>query len=137
MAQADWWGGVALGWAVLIVALLLADWRLTPDHTAWVVTRRHDDRLSLAAKNRIDLTVELRRGATPITIWLRDEPPLLFLVEETDRLLSTQVTPRTPALLSYMVYPPRRGDYRFGELHLRWESTLRLLRRQIRIPAAE
>jgi uncharacterized protein (DUF58 family) len=137
MAQAGWWGWVALGWLGLVSALLLADWRLTPDRAAWLVTRRHDDRLSLAANNRIELTVELRRGASPITVWLRDEPPLPFLVEETDRLLTTQVPPRTPTLLTYTVYPPRRGDYRFGDIHLRWESVLRLLRRQMRIPAAE
>jgi uncharacterized protein (DUF58 family) len=137
MAQAGWWGWVALGWLGLVSALLLADWRLTPDRAAWLVTRRHDDRLSLAANNRIELTVELRRGASPITIWLRDEPPLPFLVEETDRLLTTQVPPRTPTPLTYTVYPPRRGDYRFGDIHLRWESVLRLLRRQMRIPAAE
>ena len=116
MAQAGWWGWVALGWLGLVSALLLADWRLTPDRAAWLVTRRHDDRLSLAANNRIELTVELRRGASPITVWLRDEPPLPFLVEETDRLLTTQVPPRTPTLLTYTVYPPRRGDYRFGDI---------------------
>jgi uncharacterized protein (DUF58 family) len=34
------------------------------------------------------------------------------------------------------VRPPRRGDYRFGDLNLRWESPLRLLTRQARFPCA-
>src|SRR5262249_42806038 len=31
--------------------------------------------------------------------------------------------------------PPRRGDYQFGNLHLRWNSILGLLRRQATFPA--
>lgn len=137
MAQTGGWGWVALGWVALGAALLLADWRLTPAATAWTVTRQHDERLSLATDNPIQVSLQLRQGTTPLAVWVRDEPPLLFHVTPAQRLLQTQVTPRTPQLLTYAVYPPRRGDYRFGDVHLRWESVLGLLRKQATIPAAE
>jgi uncharacterized protein (DUF58 family) len=38
--------------------------------------------------------------------------------------------------LTYTVHPPRRGDYRFGDLHLRWRSALGFLLRQATFPAA-
>jgi uncharacterized protein (DUF58 family) len=136
-AIASLWLWVALGWFGLVMALLLADWRLTPNPLAWTVTRRHDDRLSLAVHNPITLMVELRQGTKPLAVWLRDEPPLTFHVAETERILSTRVTPRVTQTLTYTVYPPRRGDYRFGDLHLRWESLLGLWRRQHSFPAAE
>lgn len=136
MTLAFGWLWVALGWVVLVVALLLADWRLTPDATAWTVTRHHDERLSLAAHNPIQLLIHLRRGSTPLAVWVRDEPPLLFQVTAAARILQAQVTPRTPLPLTYTVYPPRRGDYRFGNIHVRWTSVLGLVRRQTTLPAA-
>lgn len=136
MSQAFGWVWVALGWLAFSAALFLADWRLTPDVRAWTVTRQHDDRLSLAADNPIQLLLQLRRGATALAIWVRDEPPVHFHVAATQRILQAQVTPRLPQVLTYTVYPPRRGDYRFGDIHLRWASVLGLLRKQATIPAA-
>ncbi len=137
IAWSPLWGWVALGWLGMVVALLLADWRLTPDHTDWLVTRQHDERLSLAAYNPITIAIELRRGTYPLAIWVRDEPPVAFQVSEVARILWAQVTPRVVQTVTYTVYPPRRGDYRFGDLHLRWESLLGLLRKQHTMPAAE
>lgn len=137
MTQATGWLWVALGWLAFVLALCLADWRLTPDARAWLVARRHDERLSLAADNTIHLQLQLRHGTTVLAVWVRDEPPPLFHVNATQRILQAEVTPRTPHLLTYTVYPPRRGDYRFGDIHLRWESVLGLLRKQATFPAAE
>lgn len=137
LGQTAIWGWVALGWLVFVAALLLADWRLTPTRTAWGVTRRHDERLSLAAHNPIEIRIDLRAGSRPLRIWVRDEPPAAFQVSTVARILSTVVTPRLAQTLTYTVYPPRRGDYRFGNLHLRWESVLGLLRKQTMLPAAE
>lgn len=137
MMQARGWLWVALGWVAFVCALLLADWRLTPSPRAWQVTRRHDDRLSLATTNPIHLVLELRRGVSPVVVWVRDEPPALFHVTATERILRSQVMPHLLQTFTYTVYPPRRGDYRFGDIHLRWESVLGLLRRQATFPGAE
>ncbi len=64
-SYAPLFGWLALIWFVLVAALLLADWRLTPRAAAWTLARSHDDRLSLATQNRIQISVRLRPGWTP------------------------------------------------------------------------
>jgi len=128
---------LALIWFVLIVALLLADWRLTPNAAAWGLARSHDDRLSLATQNWIQISVRLRLGGRPLQVWLRDDPPIIFALTPQQQILTGWVTPGQVQQFSYQVRPPRRGDYRFGDLYLRWESMLGLLCRQACFPAAE
>lgn len=132
---------LALGWLILCGGLLLADWQLSPGPGNWQVSRGHDERLSLAGWNRIELRVHLRGSPRPVRVWLRDEPPPPFAVSDrTDgpeqRILQAVAQPGVPLQLAYYLRPPRRGDYRFGDLHLRWESVLGLLRRQASFPAA-
>lgn len=131
---------VAAGWLVLVLLLLLTDLRLTPQGMAWELARRHENRLSLAAWNRIEVTVRLRQNARaqrPLYVWLRDEPPPTFGIAERDRILGGLVTPGQPHTFVYQLRPPRRGDYAFGHLNLRWRSVLGLFCRQARFPAAE
>lgn len=128
---------LAIAWLVVVAALLLADWRLMPRPRDWELARRHDDRLSLAAPNRIEVAVRLFRPGRAPLVWLRDNPPVGFAIADEERVLHGHVPPGEAAVFAYHVRPPRRGDYRFGDLHLRWESPLGLLRRQARFPAAE
>ena len=134
---APFWGWLALIWFVLVIALLLADWRLTPRAVAWTLVRSHDDRLSLATENRIQISVRLHQGARPLQVWLRDEPPLSFALAPAEQILTGRVMPGQVQQFIYQVRPPRRGDYRFGNLYLRWESILGLLRCQACFPATE
>ncbi len=128
---------LALLWFIFVLALLLADWRLTPSRGAWELARSHDDRLSLATQNSIRISVRLRQGGRPYPVWLRDEPPPTFGMAEAERILTSTVTPGQVEHLVYTVRPPRRGDYRFGNLHLRWRSLLGLSQRQATFAAAE
>lgn len=125
---------IAFGWLALAAALFLADWRLAARPGDWELSRRHDERLSLAAWNRVAIDVRARRPARSTRIALRDEAPPSFAVEGAPMLQG--VTQGGAATLEYRVRPARRGDYRFGSLHLRWESPLRLLTRQSRFDAA-
>jgi uncharacterized protein (DUF58 family) len=134
---APWVIWLALIWFVLALALLLADWRLTPPASAWVLARTHDDRLSLATQNPIRVSVRLRPGGRPLQVWLRDEPPVSFGMAESERILTNTVAPGQVQHFVYAVRPPRRGDYHFGNLHLRWRSLLGFLRRQATFLAAE
>ncbi len=168
------WGMIALGWWLLAAALLLADWRLAPRRADWSLARHHDQRLSLATRNRIAVTVWLRPGATPVLgqsrrvrVWLRDDFPGEFLLVTNERaesnrgigagenhvesaledaselttgagrLLSARLAPGVEHTIAYHLWPPRRGDYRFGDLYLRWLSPLGLWHKQARFDAGE
>jgi uncharacterized protein (DUF58 family) len=137
------WDGLGIAAALLgglSAALLLADWRLSARPDDWLLHRQHDNRLSLAADNSIHIQVQHRRTAEqirrPIQIWVRDTPPPLFYLHPDDRILTATLAPGSRTELSYRVRPPRRGDYIFGDLYIRWQSYLGLFRRQTRIPAA-
>jgi len=132
-------GFIALGWLLLVAALLIADWQLTPRPDMWELYRDHEDRLSLAAQNRIEVEVYLRPSiaSRPYSVWLRDEPPPTFDIAEVDHILHDKITSGVAHTFAYYLRPPRRGDYEFGDLHLRWQSVLGLLRRQATFPAAE
>ena len=142
LAAMTWYpvaGLIALGWLVLVLALFIADWQLTPIPSHWELMRAHEDRLSLAAQNRIEVEVYLRPGAVrrSLPVWLRDESPATFGIAEEERILHHTIRPGEPHTFAYYLRPPRRGNYSFGDFHLRWQSMLGLLRRQSSFPATE
>ncbi len=125
-----------LAWAYLGVAALLfgLDWRFSGPVTRFDARRLHEPRLSLGAENPIRLEIH-HRGPRLVEFQARDEAPEQFRIET--RILSGKVNPRETWRGIYHVRPLRRGDYQFGDLHLRWRSPLGLLFRQGRVPAAE
>lgn len=132
----DWSALLALGWLLLCGAVLMADWRMTPDGRAWSLSRQHDDRLSLAAPNRVIVRVTRHGRGAALPVWLRDDFPATFGLQDNEHILTAISIPGQTLELAYTVRPPRRGDYRFGDLHLRWQSTLGFLLRQATFPAA-
>ena len=121
---------------VALAALLLLDFRLAPSTSDFRVERRHEERLSLGEANPVDLVVRWRRasGGAPLRLWARDETPAGIT---TDRhLLEGSISPGGEWIGHYQLRPVRRGDYRFGDAHLRVEAPLGLLIRQQRHPLA-
>ena len=90
--------------------------------------------LSLGAPNLVTLVLWNRTGA-PYRFEVRDEPPLEFVAEQAEQ------TGRLPAggegRLPYHVTPPRRGDFRFGEITVRISGRYGILRRQLRFEAGQ
>lgn len=134
---------VALGYLVLVVAMIAADRALSPQPAQFTLTRTNDARLSLGAANRVVVRVE-NTSARTVRAVARDEYPPQF---RSDRILLDSpapaekagfltLKPRVPVELTYHLTPPRRGDYKFGDLNLRWWGVLGLMIRQARFPAS-
>lgn len=128
---------LAVAWLLGVAVIVITDLRLTPVAASWEITRHHDERLSLAVWNPITLTLRRRGDGRALRVWLRDTPPATFGITEADRLLMTEIAGGATTTLTYQLRPPRRGDYQFGDLYLRWNSALGLVRRQTRYPATE
>lgn len=128
---------VTLLWVLIASAVFVADWRLSAKPHDWQIERSHDDRLSLAIPNQITITVYRRSGVRSVPIWVRDDPPPTFHLAPEARILAGTTELRQPLQLAYALTPPKRGDYGFGDLYLRWQSPLGLLRRQHRFEASE
>lgn len=125
-----WVAGFYLGLCVLIYVL---DWRLAESVRRFDVTREHDTKLNLGALNPIRLRVR-NRSRRAATFWVRDEPPDAFEIE--NRIFAGQAISQATWQTQYQVRPLRRGDYQFGDLHLRWLGPLGLIVRQARVKAA-
>ncbi len=139
LLAALWWPvamWAAALWLLICTAAFVADWQLAPKPGDWVLARRHDARLSLAAHNLVEIDIDLRAGLRATPVWLRDTPPPTFHLDVAQPLLESVAVPRQPIVVRYHVWPPRRGDYGFGDLYLRWESPAGLLRRQASFSAA-
>ena len=141
---------VALGYLLLVVAMVFADRALSPKPNQFTLTRHNDSRLSLGANNRVVVRVTNNSSRTVRAI-ARDEFPPQFraskILLDSSAQESVQVPsvpsfpfllkPRVPINLVYHLNPPRRGDYQFGDLNLRWWGVLGLMIRQARFPASE
>ncbi|MBI5963721.1 MAG: DUF58 domain-containing protein [Chloroflexi bacterium] len=118
-----------IGWAyaLLIVILFIVDWRMAGRVDRFDVTRQHETKLSLGVQNPVTISVRnrFRRGTS---FEVRDEAPEAFQIET--RLLSGKVPPLETWTGVYHLQPLRRGDYRFGDITLRWKGPLGLILRQ-------
>lgn len=115
------------GYLLLLLILFAVDWRQAKPVGQFEVERTHDNRLSLGAQNLIQLHVR-NRNRRRVHIWVRDEPPDEFILDE--RIFTTDIQPRTTWTGQYQVQPLRRGDYTFGNVNLRWRGPLGLIVRQ-------
>jgi uncharacterized protein (DUF58 family) len=120
-------------YALAVVGLLVADWRLAGAPGRFLVQREHEPRLSLGAENPIRLRIE-NRGRRTAQVAVRDEPPVEFPLDVT--VLQGEIAPRQRWEGVYHVRPLRRGDFAFGDLNLRWRGPLGLIVRQARYGCA-
>jgi uncharacterized protein (DUF58 family) len=125
---------IALLYGVGLLFILLLDRRAAGKSEQFRVTRSHDNKLSLGAQNRIAFHVQ-SRARRNIPIWIRDEAPLMFVgAEEAEVAYILEAQESTD--LAYYLRPLKRGDYAFGDIHIRWQSPLNFYIRQAKIPAA-
>ena len=125
---------LAVAIATLACAAALVDWFLAADARQIRLERRlQTDKLSLGAWNLVELrlsnpTARLQR------LEVRDQPPITFALDQARPSFRAGIMPAASATLAYRLRPPRRGDARFGDLFLRAEGPLRLIRRTFRQP---
>ena len=137
IALGTWWSTaqwLGLAWFLGALVLLAADWWFARPVSRFDVRREHDTKLSLGAANPV--RIHLRNtGRRPASFWVRDEPPIDFDVDV--RVLAGSARPGGVWSGTYHLLPVRRGDYRFGDLNLRWLGPLGLVRRQGRVPSSD
>ena len=128
---------VAVATVVLAVIAAATDWLLAGDGRR-VRARRvlGSDKLSLGAWNPVQL--ELVNGtARPQRAMVRDIPPSHFLVDVPTTVFKIRSAAGLTDTLSYRVRPPQRGDAVFGELYVRIDGPLGLVRRTFRQPGTD
>lgn len=125
--------GVVYGVGMLILVFL--DRRNAGNRSQLEIARAHDQKLSLGVPNRVTVRVT-SRAPRALQVEIADEVPPLF-VGWDKASGNVTVAPRETAEFAYHVRPPRRGDFAFGDLNVRWPGPLGFYLRQATIPAAE
>ncbi|GAA5529741.1 DUF58 domain-containing protein [Herpetosiphon gulosus] len=125
----------SLRWTIWVYVLLLIgfvalDWFMTPKPKLLEVARINEPKLSIGEQNLITLAVHNQSPRT-LDIQIRDEFPVEFPSDTL--ILKTKVEPESVQEISYHVRPLRRGDYRFGNINLRYTSTFGTFLRQTKI----
>lgn len=126
-AVSAWWGW---GWLFffflngLLIGLVMIDlWllRKLPDFT---VTRSTNDLFELKEDNQINITITANQPVFS-RIWLRDDYPRGFQVSQ--RTIPIAWSGETNQTVFYHARPHRRGRHRFESIHIRIESSWKLL----------
>lgn len=127
--------GVALAVDALLVAALVADWAAVPGEDRLTVARRTPARVSLGAQAEVEVRMD-NRAPRRVRVRVTDDlPPIL------ERQGADVAELWLPALreeaVRYAVKALRRGDARFGDVHLRVAGPLGMAWRQRRVPRAD
>jgi len=133
-------GGISIAFvwiAVAIIAAALAlaavDARSTVALDERFVRRTSAPQLSIGAPNRIALAVRNPFDRV-LRVRIRDDVPASFLVDRREAAL--ELAPHEEVTLEYTARPRYRGTFAFGDVHLRHDGPLRLVRRQSAARAA-
>ncbi len=119
----------------VLLACALADLLSLPTPERAVSVRRIvDEKLSLGAQNPVVLETRNLTGRA-LQLTLRDEPPAVFdLDRPAQSVVALPPDPR-PVVTRYLVTPPAKGDFGWGDLFVRYAGRLGLVERQGRIAA--
>ncbi|MBI1279403.1 MAG: DUF58 domain-containing protein [Anaerolineaceae bacterium] len=120
--------------------LLLITWldrRSAGSAEQFSLERHNDQKLSLGVANPVTLEID-SRAVRPLTLIVRDEPPIGMAITNTSEELKLKgvpggrlfISPRETQNLPYHIRPVKRGDFQFGDLNLRWGGPIGLYVRQ-------
>ncbi|MEY4934371.1 MAG: hypothetical protein RIS64_730 [Bacteroidota bacterium] len=125
---------VAQAMVVMFVALALADTILLfHRNTRLYATRRMPTLMSLGDPNPIELRIENPTGYD-WRLTVIDELPFQFQKRDFELQMTVQAGRSTETI--YDLTPTERGEYHFGDILLLAASSLGLVQRRFRIPAA-
>ncbi len=136
MVIGNHWTGftIFLAYNAFIFLLVKVDALLSPAPEDLLIERTCATRLSIGQENEISLrfTNQARR---PINLVLRDEFPTEFAASVTE--LTLDLEPRAEQTATYLVTPPRRGRYAFGDVVIRYRGLFELVDRIYAFPAPQ
>lgn len=121
--------GIALICAV--VAAAVAEWWMLSPGGRIEITRDCDEKLSLGARNLVRIRLRNPSHGRFLAL-VRDEYPEGLTTDGNEMTL--EIAPRSERDCGYHVFPPRRGDFEFGDIYLRLGGPLGLVVRQKQYP---
>jgi uncharacterized protein (DUF58 family) len=117
----------------IILVMAFGDAIMLPKHSLFGVERTVQRVASLGKSHRVTLRLSYR-GATPISIVVRDDLPDTF--EPTPEEFAFRLTERSRAEMHYEFKPRQRGGFVLHAVHVRVRSRWGLWKRYLSLPCA-
>ncbi len=112
---------------LLLIVLLIIDFRITPGHKDFEVERICHDKLSMGTGN--DIIISIRNNSNYyVDIEAVDEIPPFMRIK--DGIMKIRAVPHYETEGKYVVIPEKRGEYNFGKIHLKYTGVLRLCQKK-------
>jgi uncharacterized protein (DUF58 family) len=118
------WG--MLAWDIGVFALWALDFAQLPKPEEIEVRRLWKTTLQLREPSHAQIEI-LNRSKTGVVMWVQEQAPTGLRKEIPE--LRTVVGPQAGTVAQYPVCPLERGDMKFGDTHLRYESTWQIAER--------
>jgi uncharacterized protein (DUF58 family) len=121
-------------WDVAVFAAWVWDLRRLPRPVQLDVSRVWSQPIQLDVDARVELELQ-NPGGLPITVQLTDDAPASFQCGTPQ--LEVAAPGKETAAASYVVRPGERGDAKFGNVYLRYQSALNIAERWAVVPLSQ
>lgn len=111
---------------IIMFSLLAVDCIITPNRSKFEITRECEDKFSMGIENTVCIKFRNTSGRR-LQADFRDEIPM-YMKTECDIAPTVTITaePHSETSGSYIVIPLKRGEYHFGNIHVRFKGILGL-----------
>ena len=123
---------IGIGYWVLLGAFTLVDFLTLKQTDACTIERECENILSLGQANPVNVKIN-NRSPLALKAHVRDEYPIECSVDM--KFLQYDLLPGQTRTETYRIHPPKRGDYSFGALNVRFTTSLGLVMRQANTPS--
>ncbi len=110
---------------------LILDYFISPTSEEFEIDRIGENKLSIYAVEKIKLRV-YNRSKRKIYMEIKDEIPSLYF-KCHEGIVKGYIMPYSKRDFEYEVIPQKRGAFKFGDIHIRYESNLRLLMKEFKV----
>lgn len=116
---------------LLCFSVLILDYFISPASDEFEFERIGEDKLSIYGKEKIKIRV-YNKTNRKIYMEIKDEmPDFHFKLDE--RTMKGYIMPHSKKDFEYVVIPTKRGAFKFGDVHIRYESNLKLTMKQFKV----
>lgn len=112
---------------IIVFSLYIVDYRMTPNKSLLSVERVCHEKLSMGTDNEISINIRNNSGYA-LDIEALDEVPVYMKVRNA--VVSIHVRAHYEASGNYYVIPEKRGEFKFGKVHLRYTGVMGLCRKK-------
>lgn len=113
-------------------AILTLDYFLSPSNEEFEIERIGEDKLSIYEGEKIRFRVYNKSGRK-VYMEIKDDIPD-FYFEAYEKVMKGYIMPHSKKDFEYEVVPRKRGAFKFGDIHIRYESNLKLCMKQFKVP---